>query len=652
MISSRHEHARHGARHFLQPPSLPLTETERRGAPMGPSISRDLVQFGYDAFRTLLPTLTPAVNLPVSGDYTLGPGDSLVLYVWNIPGGALYDSATLGIDRTGAAFVPKIGSVPLQGLTLAQAEEVLRTRLARYYSGFELRLALGELRAIAVYVLGEVARPGTYTISPFSTVLDGLFAAGGPTKMGTLRGIRITRSGRTVEEVDLYDFLLRGERAIGPPLQAGDTIFVPPIGPVAAITGEVKRPAIYELRPGTSLGALIAMAGGTLPSAQLDRVQIERAQGGKGKAIVDVAFSAAGSVGPSEQLRDGDLVTVFPGQDRLQNLVTVEGFVRSPGQYEWKAGMHLSDLVKPDSLLPEAYRNRVEVVRLRPDFTREIITVDLHELWASNPGPDPTRDVILQPMDKISVQSEVIGPETVTLSGEMKRPGTYAITKGERLSSVIRRAGGLTDKAYPKAAIFTRESLRKKERAELDEFVREQQQRLVAEAGAYAAGGEGGAAAALAQRRELLRVMTSRVVLGRIVLRVSDIGNFEGSESDVVLEDGDALTIPMRPVTVGVLGAVRNQIAVLYEPGAPAEYYLQKAGGLGKDADKNEVYILKADGSAIQGYTKVRELEPGDTILAPSTTEPRYRPLPFWRDIATLFGQFALAAASVFTIFK
>jgi len=470
--------------------------------------------------------------------------------------------------------------------------------------------------------------------------------------MGTLRSIRITRSGRTVEEVDLYDFLLRGERSIGPPLQAGDTIFVPPIGPVAAITGEVKRPAIYELRPGTSVGTLIAMAGGTLPSAQLDRVQIERAQGGRGKVIVDVAFSAAGNVGPAEQLRDGDLVTVFRGQDRLQNLVTVEGFVRSPGQYEWKAGMHLSDMVKPDSLLPEAYQNRVEVVRLRSDFTREIITVDLRELWASNPGPVASRDIILQPMDRISVQSEVIGPATVTLSGEVKRPGTYGITKGERLSSVIRRAGGLTDKAYPRAAVFTRESLRKKERAELSEFVSEQQQRLIAETAAYAAGGESGAAAALAQRTELLRVMTSRVVLGRIVLRVSDIGSFEGSESDLVLEDGDVLTIPMRPATVGVLGAVRNQTAVLYEPGAPAEYYLQKAGGLSKDADTNEVYILKADGSAVQGYTKVREMEPGDTILAPSKTEPMYRPLPFWRDMATLFGQFALAAASVFTIFK
>jgi protein involved in polysaccharide export with SLBB domain len=644
-------------RAFLQPPSPPLTEVERRGAPTTPPISRDLVQFGYDAFRTLLPTLTPAANLPVSPDYTLGPGDSLILYVWNIPGATLFDSATLLVDRTGSVFVPRVGSVPLQGLTIAQAQEVLRTKLARYYSGFELRLALGELRGIGVYVLGEVARPGTYTISPFSTMLDALFAAGGPTKMGTLRAIRITRNGRTLEEVDLYDFLLRGERTLGPPLQAGDTIFVPTIGPVAAIAGEVKRPGIYELRPGTSVGALIAIAGGPLPTGQLDRVQVERTQGAAGKAILDLPLGAARGGGELEPLRDGDLVTIFQAQDRLSNAVTLEGFVRAPGKYEWKPGMRLSDILKPETLLPEAYRNQVEIIRVRPDFTREVLTVDLRELWASNPSPSPARDVILQPQDRISVQSEVIGPATVMLTGEVKRPGIYFITKGERLTSVIKRAGGFTDKAYPKAAIFTRESVRQKERVQLAEFAREQEGRLLAESAALAAGASDLQQATslrdnLEQRRAILRLMVERAVVGRVVLRLGDLDQLEGSESDIPLEDGDALSVPMRPSTVLVAGSVRNPTAVLYQPGAPAEYYLDKVGGLTKDADKDETYILKADGSAIRGYAKVREMEPGDAILAPSLVEPKYRPLPFWRDIATIFGQFGLTAASIVTIFR
>ncbi len=639
---------------FLQPPSLPLTETARRGAPTGPAISRDLTQFGYEAFRTLLPTLTPAVNLPVSPDYTLGPGDSLILYIWNIPGTALYESATLAVDRAGSAFVPRVGSVLLQGLTVAQAQEVLRTRLARYYSGFELRLALGELRAISVYVIGELARPGTYTISPFSTVLDALFAAGGPTKMGTLRAVRVMRDGQTLVEVDLYEFLLRGERAIGPPLRAGDTIFIPPIGPVAAITGEVKRPAIYEIRPGTSVGALIAMTGGPLPNAQLDRVQVERLEGASGKVILDLPFGAGRGGGESESLRDGDLVTVFPGQDRLNSAVTLEGFVRAPGLYEWKPGMRLSDLLKPETLLPEAYRDRVEVVRVRPDFSREVLTVDLRELWASDPTPNPARDIMLQPMDRISVQSEVVGPATVTLIGEVKRPGTYAIIKGERLSSVIRRAGGFTDKAYPKAAVFTRESVRKREKAQLEDFVRIQEERIFSETAAVAAAGEsaGPLRESLIQRRALLRMMAERVVVGRLVLRLGALEEVEGTDSDIPLEDGDSLIVPMRPSAVLVLGSVRNPTAVLYQPGVPAEYYIEKAGGLNKDADKEEVHIVKADGSAVRGYTKVREMEPGDAVLAPSSVEPKYRPLPVWRDVATIVGQFALTIASLATLFR
>jgi len=642
---------------FLRPPSPPLTETERRGTPTGPAIFRDLMQFGYEALRTLLPTLAPAANLPVAPDYVLGPGDNLILYVWNIPGATLFDSATLVVDRTGSVFVPRVGSVPLQGLTLVQAQEVLRTKLARYYSGFELRLALGELRAISVYVVGEVTRPGAYSISPFSTVLDALFAAGGPTKMGTLRSIRVTRNGRTVGEVDLYDFLLRGEQNISPTLQTGDTVFVPSIGPVAAVAGEVRRPAIYELRSGTSVGALIAMAGGPLPTAQLDRVQVERVQGAAGKVILDFPLGAARGGGESELLRDGDLVTVFPAQDRLQNAVTLEGFVRTPGQYEWKPGMRLSDILKPETLLPEAYKNQVEIIRVRPDFTREVISVDLRELWSSNPAPNPSKDVTLQPLDRISVQSEVVGPMRVTLTGEVRRPGTYFITKGERLSALIRRAGGFTDRAYPKAAIFTRESVRQKERVQLAEFAREQEGRLLAESAALAAGASDLQQAAslrdnLEQRRAVLRLMVERAVVGRVILRLGDLDQLEGSESDIPLEDGDALSVPMRPSTILVAGSVRNPTAVLFQPGAPAQYYLDKVGGLTKDADRDETYILKADGSAIRGYAKVREMEPGDAILAPSLVEAKYRPLPFWRDIATIFGQFALTAASIVTIFK
>jgi protein involved in polysaccharide export with SLBB domain len=628
-------------RAFLQPPTPPPSETVQRAAPTGPVISRDLTQFGYDMFVSLLPSLTPATNLPVSPDYQLGPGDGLILYVWNIPGTSLYDSAPLLVDRSGSVFVPRVGSVPLQGLTIAQAQEVIRSRVGRYYSGFELRLTLGELRGISVYVVGEVARPGTYTVSPFSTLLDALIAAGGPTKMGTLRGIRLVRNGKTQEEVDLYDFLLRGERALGPTLQAGDTVFVAPVGAVAGITGEVKRPSIYELRPGATVGALVAMAGGPLPTAQLSRIQVERQEGGAGKRILDLPFAPSLGEGASELLRDGDLVTIFPGQDRLRNAVTVEGFVRTPGQYEWKPGMRVSDLIKLDALLPEAYVNRVEVIRMRPDFSREILSVDVQKLWASTPAPDPAQDLPLQSMDRISVKSEVVGPESVTIAGQVRRPGTYAITKGERLSSLLDRAGGFLPEAFPRGAVFTRESIRQLERQQLEKFVQTQETTLLAEAAAVTAGGAeiGSQTAITTLRRDLLRSLSSVLTLGRLSIRLDTPEKLKGTPDDILLETADSLFVPQNPTSVLVVGAVRNSASILYKEGENTEYYTNQAGGPRPEAEVKDTYILKADGTAVASFVKMRKLDPGDAVVVPISTEGKIQWAIFLKDWFTIVAQ-------------
>jgi len=647
-------------RGFLQPPAPSPTDRTVRRAPSEPPITRDLVQFGYEAFRTFLPSVTPAANLPVDPQYRLGPGDGLILYVWNIPGTALYESTTLNIDRTGAAFIPRIGSVPLQGLTVAQAQEVIRARVARNYAGFELRLALGELRAVSVYVMGEVARPGTYTVSPFSTVLDALFLAGGPTKMGSLRSIRVTQPGGQVGEVDLYDFFLRGERPSGPMLQAGDTVFVPPIGPVAGVTGEVKRPGIYEIRPGTTVGMLVAMAGGVLPTARLERVQVERTQGPSGKAIIDLPFVAGQGQADGDMLRDGDLVTVFPGYDYLRNVVTLEGFVRSPGRFEWKSGMRVSDLLTPAMLLPEAYQEKVEIARVRADFSREILHVDVRSLWASGGKSDPARDIELKPQDRINVHSEVIGPKIVTLSGEVRRPGVYAVATGERLSSVLQRAGGFLPTAFPKGGIFIRESLRLTEQAELERFAQTQFQSILAEGSAISAGAAesgrpeyaGAQAAIAAQRRELVQSLTRAVTLGRLTIRLDEPARLVGSPDDIEMEDGDTLHIPQRPTSVSILGAVRYATAILYQPEENIEYYLARAGGATRQADLEQAYILKPDGIALASFVKMRKVEAGDAIIVPVSTEGKIPTIMWVKDITTIIGNIALPFGVIAGLFK
>jgi protein involved in polysaccharide export with SLBB domain len=644
---------------FAAAPSQPSPELPSRAIPPPAPVSRQLTQFGYDAFRTLLPSVGPAPNLPVDPSYTLGPGDSLALYVWNVPGSAVFDSVPLVLDRTGTVFVPRMGAVLLQGLTLAQARDVLRAQIARYYSGFEMQLTLGELRTISVYVMGEVARPGSYNISPFSTVLDALFAGGGPTKMGTLRAVRVTRNGQVAAEVDLYELLLRGSRPTGPGLQTGDTVFVPPIGPVAGVAGEVKRPGIYELRPGTTVAALIAMAGGPLPTAGLARIQVERQQALQGRILLDLPFIAEQGGGGQELLQDGDLVSIFPAPNRLENGITLEGFVRTPGLYEWKPGMRVSDLLTPDSLLPEAYRDRVEIARVRPDFSREILTVNLKLLWG--PAADRGQDLMLQPLDKLSVQSEVLALSTVTLAGEVKRPGTYVITKGERLSSVLRRAGGFTPEAFPKGGVFTRASLRQREREQLEKFVRAQSQTITAEAAATAAASAdiSGQAAYVAaqpvivrQQTDLLRSLASAVTLGRLAIRLDAPDLLEGTADDILLETGDALHVPPQPTSVLILGAVRNSTSVLWRVKQNADQYIAQAGGATREADLDQTYILKADGSAVASFVKLRQVEPGDAIVVPISTEPRIRTLPLIKDIAAILGGFALPAAAIYGILK
>jgi protein involved in polysaccharide export with SLBB domain len=644
---------------FATAPSQPAPELSTRAVPRPAPVSRELTQFGYEAFRALLPGVGPAPNLPVDPNYTLGPGDSLLLYLWNVPGSAVFDSAPLVLDRSGTVFVPRMGTVTLQGLTLAQAREALRTRIARYYSGFEMQLTLGELRTISVYVMGEVARPGSYNISPFSTVLDALFAGGGPTKMGTLRAVRVTRDAQVVAEVDLYELLLRGARPSSPSLQTGDTVFVPPIGPVAGVAGEVKRPGIYELRPGTTVAALLAMAGGPLPTAALARIQVERQQGLQGRMVVDLPFIAERGGGGQELLQDGDLVSIFPAPNRLENGVTVTGFVRTPGLYEWKPGMRVSDLLTPDALLPEAYRDRVEIARVRPDFSREILTVNLSRLWDAT--PDRAQDLVLHPLDKIAVQSEVLALATVSLTGEVKRPGTYVITKGERLSSVLRRAGGFTPEAFAKGGVFTRASLRQREREQLEKFVRAQSQTIAAEAAATAAGASevSGQAAYVAaqpaivrQQTDLLRSLASALTLGRLAIRVDAPELLEGTPDDILLETGDALHVPPQPTSVLILGAVRNSTSVLWRASQKTEQYIAQAGGATREADLEQTYILKADGSAVASFVKLRQVEPGDAIVVPISTEPRIRTLPLIKDIAAILGGFALPAAAIYGILK
>jgi protein involved in polysaccharide export with SLBB domain len=316
--------------------------------------------------------------------------------------------------------------------------------------------------------------------------------------------------------------------------------------------------------------------------------------------------------------------------------------------------MRAADLVIPDELLPDAFLDRAEVVRLRTDLGTEVIPFSVRDAWAGK----PEANIELRPLDRVVIRSQVRPIEEVMVSGMVKRPGQYAVSRGERLSSVIERAGGLEPNAFPRGAIFTRRAVRVAEQQQLERFVRTQEQSLLAETSSVTAGaseltsqnrGELTAvqASVLTQRRELLRSLSSAVTLGRVAIRLDD-AVLKDRTWDIELEDGDTLHIPPQPKSVLVLGAVRSSTALLYTGVAEKpDYYIGLAGGTTREADLDQMYVLKPDGSTIASFPRVYNVEAGDTIIVPLSTEPKYKPLPMLRDIATILAGFALPVAAV-----
>src|SRR5213594_442926 len=277
-----------------------------------------LRQYGYAMFASNVSTFAPVDDIPVGPDYVLGPGDDVTINVW----GTVDSTLVRTVDRNGRIVLPKVGDLRIWGLSFAQADRLIRDELARYFRGFQTSVTMGRLRAVNVYVVGEVCQPGVYTLSSLSTVTNALFSSGGPTKLGSLREVRLIRGGYQVARLDLYDFLQRGDRTRDYRLESGDTIFVPPIGDVVAVAGEVKRPAIYEIRSDTRLADVVSLAGGVTPTSYLKRVQVVRALPSSERITVDVdltGYYLKGDEATNPPVNGGDLVLIHRSDPRIYN---------------------------------------------------------------------------------------------------------------------------------------------------------------------------------------------------------------------------------------------------------------------------------------------------------------------------------------------
>jgi protein involved in polysaccharide export with SLBB domain len=300
---------------------------------------KPLPVFGANLFGAPPSTFSPVENIPVTPDYVIGPGDELRVQLW----GQANQSNTYTVDRTGMIYPLAVGPIHVAGVQFAQLQDFLKAQFSRVYRNFDLNVNLGQMRSIQIFVVGQAQQPGRYTLSALSTLLNALFASGGPLPQGSLRDIQVKRGGKTVVHFDLYDLLLQGDKSHDVRLEPGDVIYIPAVGPQVAVLGSVNTPSIYELRGETSFEQLIALAGGRTSLAAGTSVRVERIADHKERSVVDVDL-ASGNVPPVE---NGDIVTVSPIMDRFRNAVTLRGNVANPGRYGWFKGMRVSDLI-PD----------------------------------------------------------------------------------------------------------------------------------------------------------------------------------------------------------------------------------------------------------------------------------------------------------------
>jgi protein involved in polysaccharide export with SLBB domain len=310
---------------------------------------RTLHVYGRQLFDEGPTTFAPMDRVPVPADYVLGPGDQLLIRVW----GKIDLDDGVTVDRNGQVFIPKVGSFRVAGLRYEQIESFLRAAIGNLYKGFELNVTMGKLRSIQIFVLGSARQPGTYTVSSLSTLVNALFASGGPSATGSMRHIQLRRDNRVLVDFDIYDLLRRGDKSRDIQLLPGDVIYIPPVGPQVALMGSINEPGIYELRGETTIAAALTDAGGLTNLAAVDRVLLERIENHRRRRVDDFPLDA---LELQHALNDGDLLRIFPITPQFESTVMLRGNVAQPGRFPWHEGMRVADLIPSrDSLITRSY---------------------------------------------------------------------------------------------------------------------------------------------------------------------------------------------------------------------------------------------------------------------------------------------------------
>jgi len=413
-----------------------------------------LKRFGLDIFETGTGNLDQLpMDLPAGPDYVLGPGDGVSIDFW----GSVSQRLHRVIDRAGRLSLPEVGTIQVSGHSLGDVQRIVQSALRTQYRELDANVSLDGLRTVRVYVVGDVQRPGAYDVSSLSTPLNALYEAGGPTTKGSMRVVKHYRGNQLVENVDLYQLLLRGVQAGTQRLESGDTILVPPLGQEITVEGMIRRPAIYELAGEKNLAEVLELAGGVLPSGTLRHVDVERVEAHQNRSMLRLDIPESDSPeGQTQatvtdalekfQVQDGDRIKISPILPFSDKTVFLDGHVFRPGKYAYRDGMKITDLVHNyRDLLPEPYKQHAEIIRLSaPDYKPQIIAFNLDDALA---GKDP--DLTLKPFDTIRVFSrfDFEDPPIITISGEVRDPGDHVTNGATYLRDAIFLAGNTAQDA-------------------------------------------------------------------------------------------------------------------------------------------------------------------------------------------------------------
>src|SRR3990172_110135 len=396
--------------------------------------------------------LKSSEGIPVEPDYIIKTGDKINILLLG-KANAQY-SLTVGSD--GTILFPNVGPLYVEGMTFEEVKKFL-AKQAKNIVGAEINVTMGMLRSIQVFVLGEVKKPGAYTVSAMSTLTNALMASGGPTQIGTLRKVELKRNNnKTIAIMDFYDLLLKGDKSKDMRLQNGDVVFVPTAGPLVGVAGNVKRPAIYELKGETDLAGILELAGGIIPTAYTQQIQVERVEKNQRRIVVDLN-TIERDIAKTFKLQDADLVKVFSIVDKDTNVVYLHGNVKRPGKYELKKGMRLKNLIKDESeLLQETYFEYGLIKRLvPPSFEVKLIPFSLGSLLFKSSQED---NIELTPRDSIYIFSKWLFKDkpSASIEGEVRKKGSFELGDNFSVKDLVLLAGDLTKEAYLKKAEIVR----------------------------------------------------------------------------------------------------------------------------------------------------------------------------------------------------